>query len=281
MNTNYLEFTIRITPTDEYISDLLASFLGELGFESFERAGEQLVAYIRKDNYSQEAFESLINSFEYADVISFESKEIEQINWNEAWEKNYFEPILIDDICLIHSSFHTNLPNAKYAILIDPKMSFGTGHHETTSLMIAEMLKLDLSDKTVLDMGCGTSVLAILAAKKGANRIIAIDIDSWCVENSIENIRKNNASHIQVKQGDASLLKGNYFDVILANINRNILLQDMQQYAESLNSNGVLLMSGFYVEDIPTLEKEALNFNLSLQNFQKKNNWAVVKMIKQ
>jgi ribosomal protein L11 methyltransferase len=145
-------------------------------------------------------------------------------------------------------------------------MSFGTGHHETTSLMIAEMLKLDLSDKTVLDMGCGTSVLAILAAKKGANRITAIDIDSWCVENSIENIQKNNASHIQVKQGDASLLKGNYFDVILANINRNILLQDMQQYAESLNSNGVLLMSGFYVEDIPVLEKEASKFNLSLQN---------------
>ncbi|OQB29036.1 MAG: Ribosomal protein L11 methyltransferase [Bacteroidetes bacterium ADurb.Bin174] len=280
MNTNYLEFTIRITPAEEYISDLLASFLGDLGFESFERVGEQLVAYIRKDNYCQEAFESLMHNFEYADIVNFEFKEIKQINWNEAWEKHYFEPILIDDICLIHSSFHTNLQDAKYAIVIDPKMSFGTGHHETTSLMIAEMLKLDFSGKTVLDMGCGTSVLAILAAKKGANSIIAIDIDSWCVENSIENIQKNNVSHIQVKQGDAGLLKGNHFDVILANINRNILLQDIQQYAESLNSNGVLLMSGFYVEDIPALEKEASKFDLSTQSFQEKNNWAVVKMIK-
>jgi ribosomal protein L11 methyltransferase len=159
-------------------------------------------------------------------------------------------------------------------------MSFGTGHHETTSLMITEMLKLDFSDKTVLDMGCGTSVLAILAAKKGADNITAIDIDSWCVENSIENIQKNNAPYIQVKQGDANLLKGNHFDIILANINRNILLQDIQQYAESLNSNGVLLMSGFYVEDIPALEKEASKFDLSTQSFQEKNNWAVVKMIK-
>jgi ribosomal protein L11 methyltransferase len=280
MNTNYLEFTIRITPTDEYISDLLASFLGDLGFESFERVGEELIAYIRKDYFRQEAFDGLIHNFEYADIISFEFKEIEQINWNEAWEKNYFEPILIDNICLIHSSFHSDLPDAKFSIVIDPKMSFGTGHHETTSLMIAEMLKLNFSGKTVLDMGCGTSVLAILAAQKGADKIAAIDIDSWCVENSIENIQKNNTPHIQVKQGDASLLKGNYFDVILANINRNILLQDIQQYAESLNSNGVLLMSGFYVEDIPALEKEASKFDLSPQSFHEKNNWAVVKMIK-
>jgi len=280
MNTNYLKFTIHISSAEEYISDLLASFLGDLGFESFERVGEELIAYIRKDYFRQEAFDGLIHNFEYADIISFEFKEIEQINWNEAWEKNYFEPILIDNICLIHSSFHTNLPDAKYAIVIDPKMSFGTGHHETTSLMITEMLKLDFSGKTVLDMGCGTSVLAILAAKKGADHITAIDIDPWCVENSIENIQKNITPHIQVKQGDVSLLKGNYFDVILANINRNILLQDIQQYAESLNSNGVLLMSGFYVEDIPALEKEASKFDLSPQSFQEKNNWAVVKMIK-
>ncbi len=281
MHTNYLEFTIRFKPAEEYISDLLSSFLADIGFESFERVGEQLVAYIRKDDFRQEAFESLLNTFEYADAVSFEYQEIEQINWNEAWEKHYFEPILIEDTCLIHSSFHADLPNAKYAIVIDPKMSFGTGHHETTSLMIAEMLHLDFSGKDVLDMGCGTSVLAILAAKKGANSITAIDIDSWCVENSIENIQKNNTLHIQVQQGDASSLKGNYFDVILANINRNILLQDIKQYAACLNTNGVLLISGFYVEDMPVLEKEASKFGLFKQSFQEKNNWAVVKLIKQ
>ncbi len=281
MHTSYLEFTIHITHSEEYIADLLAASLAEIGFESFERAGYDLVAYIPKEDYAKDKFDLLLDTFEYAKSIDYSFREIQQENWNAAWEKFYFEPILINDECLIHSSFHEDLPTAKYNIIIDPKMSFGTGHHETTSLMIAEILNLDLDDKAVLDMGCGTSVLAILAAKKGAVNITAIDIDDWCVENSLENIQKNDTPNIVVLEGDVKQLTDKQFDVIFANINRNILLQDIKQYAASLKNSGILLISGFYVDDIPILEKEANLHHLKTIDFQSKNNWALLKLIKQ
>ena len=194
--------------------------------------------------------------------------------------KYFFKPIVIDGKCVIHSSFHKDVPKLEYNIIIDPKMSFGTGHHETTSLMVSEILNADFAEKTVLDMGCGTSVLAVLASMRGAKKLTAVDIDDWCVENSLENLALNNISNTEVLHGDASLLSGKSFDIILANINRNILVNDMVTYAACLSENVLLFMSGFYTEDIPIIEKEANKYGLKLLDSKTKNNWAVVKMIK-
>ena len=277
---NYLEFKLNFLPDEDYVADLLAAELGKIGFESFERTEEGLTAFIDQRSFNKTDFSNLLNGFEYAESIQFESSEIEQVNWNEEWEKHFFEPIIIGDECLIHSSFHKNLPVAKYDIVIDPKMSFGTGHHETTSLMIGEILQMDLHGKTVLDMGCGTAVLAILAAMKGAKHVTAIDIDTWCVENSIENIHKNNVPEIEVLLGDADSLSGKSFHIIIANINRNILLNDIKKYAACLGADDALYMSGFYVEDIPVIEQEANKYHFKLDSYKEKNNWTVVKMTK-
>lgn len=277
---NFIEFNIEIQPNEEYIFDLLSAYLAEFGFESFEKKDNYMLAYINSERYDQDKFIDLIKNFEFAKTINYNYIEIEQRNWNEEWEKNFFEPIVIGDECLIHSTFHKNLPNAKYDIIIDPKMSFGTGHHETTSLMIGEILKIDFTDKSVLDMGCGTAVLSILAAKKGAKDITAIDIDTWCVENSLENIDKNNTSHIKVLLGDADALAGKSFNIILANINRNILLSDIKKYVSCMNEGDEIYMSGFYVEDIPAIKNEASKHNLHLVNKNEKNRWAVVKFVK-
>lgn len=277
---NYLEFKLNFLPDEDYVADLLAAELGKIGFESFERTEEGLTAFINQRSFNETDFSNLLNGFEYAEGIRFESREIEQVNWNEEWEKHFFEPIIIGDECLIHSSFHKNLPVAKYDIVIDPKMSFGTGHHETTSLMIGEILQMDLHGKTVLDMGCGTAVLAILAAMKGAKHVTAIDIDTWCVENSIENIHKNNVPEIEVLLGDADSLSGKSFHIIIANINRNILLNDIKKYAACLGAGDALYMSGFYVEDIPVIEQEAAKYHFKLDSYKEKNNWTVVKMTK-
>lgn len=277
---DYLEFKLNFLPNEDYVADLLAAELGDVGFESFERTEEGLIAFVEQNYFNETNFLKIIKGFEYAENIQFKYREIEQVNWNEEWEKHFFEPIIIGDECLIHSSFHKNLPDAKYDIVIDPKMSFGTGHHETTSLMIGEILQMDLHEKTVLDMGCGTAVLAILAAMKGAKHVTAIDIDTWCVENSIENIHKNNVPEIEVLLGDADLLTGKSFHIIIANINRNILLNDIKKYAACLSNGDALYMSGFYVEDIPVIEQEAARYHFTLASYKEKNNWAVVKMTK-
>lgn len=278
---NYIEVQLSIEPFEEYISDVLAEELGEIGFESFVPAEEGLIAYIPEEKFNQQALNEVVTDFPLEASIEYKFTQIEQINWNEEWEKNYFEPIVIGNDCVIHSSFHKNVPQATYDIVIDPKMAFGTGHHETTSLVIGRLLKMDLADKTVLDMGCGTAVLAILAAMRGAKDLVAIDIDSWCTENSEENIAINNIKGIDVRLGGAELLTGLKFDIILANINRNILLNDMEQYASCLSSGGELYMSGFYKEDIPLIEAEANRNGLKLIDFDQKNNWVVVRTIKE
>lgn len=277
---NYIEVNISITPYEEYIADLLAAELGEAGFDSFIPRTDGLIAYIIEENFDNEKLKSIIENFSFAEALTYETEIIQQKNWNEEWEKNFFEPIVIGNQCVIHSSFHKNIPQAKYNIVIDPKMSFGTGHHETTSLMIEEILKMDVAGKKILDMGCGTSVLAILAAMRGATDITAIDIDPWCTENSEENIHLNNVSGIHILLGGAELLTGKNFDIIIANINRNILLNDMKAYADCLPAGGELYMSGFYKEDIPLIEAEANRNGLKLEYFKEKNNWVVVKTVK-
>lgn len=262
----------------DFISDVLASHLGEAGFDSFVETDKGLDAYIPSTQFNENTLKSCLVDFPFDENIGYEMEVPEEKNWNEEWEKHFFEPIVIENKCVIHSSFHKDYTECEYDIVINPQMAFGTGHHETTGLMIAEILKMDLTDKTVLDMGCGTSVLAILAKKRGAKEVTAIDIDDWCVRNSEENIRLNNAQNIHVLLGGAELLKGRKFDIVIANINRNILLADMEAYTACLPVNGELYMSGFYTEDVPILEKKANKLGLKLQYFNQKNNWAVVKM---
>lgn len=278
---NYIEVAFTITPFEQYISDVLCSELGEIGFESFVETPEGLNAYIPTKLFEAANLELLLSDFPFEADINYTTTEIAAKNWNEEWEKNYFEPIVIGNECVIHSSFHKNIPTATYDIVIDPKMAFGTGHHETTSLVIGELLTMNLEGKSVLDMGCGTAVLAILAAMRGAKNLVAIDIDSWCTENSIENIAINHIEGIDVQLGGAELLNNLHFDIVLANINRNILLADMEQYANCLTAGGELYMSGFYKQDIPLIEAEANRNGLTLIDFKEKNNWVVVKTVKQ
>lgn len=277
---DFIQVAFTIEPAEEYICDILAADLGNINFDSFVFTETGMEAYVSSAQFDEVKLKELLADFAFEANIQYVVTPIETKNWNEEWEKHYFEPIVIGNECVIHSSFHKNIPAAKYDIVIDPKMSFGTGHHETTSLMIGELLKIELEGKTVLDMGCGTSVLAILASQRGAKKIVAIDIDTWCVENSIENIALNKVENIEVLLGGAELLKDMQFDIILANINRNILLADMAKYAACLSSGGELYMSGFYEEDIHLIEAEAFNHNIQLNDFTKKNNWVAVKTTK-
>ena len=214
--------------------------------------------------------------------IHFTETLVESKDWNEEWEKNYFKPIRIGKDCIIRASFHEHEPGYAYNIIIDPKMAFGTGNHETTFLMISEILKLDLTSKELLDMGCGTAVLAILAHMKGAGRVVAIDIDEWAYNNALENIRLNNTNDIQVALGGAEQIPAfGTFDIVFANINRNILLNDIRHYSECMKPGAFLYMSGFYVQDIPAIEEECKHNGLALLSHTEKNNWAAVKVQKQ
>lgn len=275
----YLEFSFRILPCTETVNDVLSAVLGEAGFESFVEQPDGINAYIQKDLYDEEAFKEAITNFPLPDTrIEYSCQEAEDKDWNEEWEKNFFQPIIIGDRCVIHSTFHEDVPQAEYDIVINPQMAFGTGHHETTSLIIGELLDNDLQGKSLLDMGCGTSILAILARMRGAAPCTAIDIDEWCVRNSLENISLNGVDCIDVFQGDASSLEGKGpFDVIIANINRNILLNDLPQYVRCMHPGSELYMSGFYIDDIPVIQAEAERNGLHLVHHREKNRWAAVK----
>lgn len=278
MDNIYIEYNFTITPK-EPATEILIAELGEVGFESFVENEHGVTAYIQKSEWNPLILEDIfvLNSDEFS--IAYNQHEVEQTNWNSEWEKN-FTPIQVDDLVSIRAPFHEN-PNLKYDIVIEPKMSFGTGHHETTHMMVQHLLKLDLTNKKTLDMGSGTGILAIFAEMKGANPIDAIDIDNWCYENSLENIERNNCNKITVFEGDASLLINKKYDVIIANINRNILLMDMKVYTDCLNEKGILLLSGFYEEDMPIIDAEVSKYNLKLENFIQKNNWVALKYNKE
>ncbi|MGF1555026.1 50S ribosomal protein L11 methyltransferase, partial [Paucihalobacter sp.] len=245
---NYIGYEFLIEPLQP-ASDILIAELGYAGFESFVENESGISAYIQKSDWHKDILEGIeiLKSDDFS--ISHTFEEIEQQNWNEEWENN-FHPIVVDDLCTVRAPFH-EIPNTKYDLIIEPKMSFGTGHHETTHMMIQHLLKNNLKETVVLDMGCGTAVLAILAEKLGAKKVDAIDIDNWCYLNSLENAERNNCSNISVFEGDATLLGKTKYDVIIANINRNILLRDISTYATCLEPNGRLFLSGFYKEDIP------------------------------
>lgn len=274
MQSIYISYTFKITPRDPGTEILIAE-LGYAGFESFVENEEGVIAYIQKKEFRKDILEDIfvLKSNEFK--IEYQKEEIAQVNWNEEWEKN-FNPIQIDNIVSVRAPFHEK-SNLKYDIIIEPKMSFGTGHHQTTHMMVKHILKLDLKNKRVLDMGCGTGVLAILTEMRGAKPIDAIDIDNWCYLNSIENIERNNCKNISVYEGESSLLVNKKYDVIIANINRNILLNDIQIYAKSLNEKGILLLSGFYQDDIPIIDAEVSKCHLKLQTIEEKDNWVALK----
>jgi len=257
--------------------EILVAELGEAGFESFTENPDGLVAYIQKADWNASLLDDIqiLQSEEVS--FSYEVKEIEQVNWNHEWEKN-FEPIVVDNEVSIRAPFHKN-PGLAYDIVIEPKMSFGTGHHETTHLMVQHLRALDLKGKQVLDMGCGTGILAIFAEMRGAGSVDAIDIDNWCYENSLENVERNQCKTISVYEGDSSLLKPNSYDLIIANINRNILLADMEIYIQSLKEQGILLLSGFYTEDIEIINAAAEKNGLLLDKKLERNNWVGLKYV--
>lgn len=277
----YFEVHFKTTPASEVISDVLSALSAEAGCESFVSEDDGMTAYVQQSLFDEELLKVLLADFPIPDVtVTYTVTEAEDKDWNEEWEKNYFQPIIIGDQCVIHSTFHKNIPEAKYDIIINPQMAFGTGHHETTSLMLAQLLETDLKGKKVLDMGCGTSILAIMASKRGADPITAIDIDDWCISNSKDNFLLNNITNINVFQGDANSLEGMDFDVIIANINRNILLNDMHHYVACMHPGSIIFMSGFYVQDIPLIQAEGERLGLQFEYFKEKNNWSVVKLRK-
>lgn len=280
-NMNYyeLKFTYESPVETTVISDILAAELGEIGFESFTESEDGLLAYVSDSLYNVKALQDKLKEFPLENVaIHYTAQEVEGKDWNEEWEKNYFKPIRIGNDCIIRASFHEPEPGYTYNIVIDPKMAFGTGNHETTFLMISEMLKLDLEGKDLLDMGCGTAVLAILAKMKKAGKVVGIDIDEWAYNNALENTRLNNTEDIQVALGGAEQIPAfGQFDIVFANINRNILLNDIKHYTECMKPGALLFMSGFYTQDIPFIREECERNGLIILSHAEKNNWVAVK----
>ena len=277
----YFEVTFTAQPCNEIITDVISALTSEIGFESFVPTETGVEAYVQQSLFDEGQLKDMVANFPLPDTqITYTITEPEDKNWNEEWEKNFFQPIVIEDRCVIHSTFHKDYPKAEYDIVINPQMAFGTGHHETTSSILGELLDADLKGKSVLDMGCGTSILAILASMRGADSVTAIDIDDWCVNNSRDNIALNGITNITAELGDASLLKGRKpFDIIIANINRNILLNDMPAYAACMHSGSELYMSGFYVEDIPVIREKAESLGMKFVHNREKHNWTAVKFV--
>lgn len=280
MELKYIAYHFDISPKEPGTEILLAE-LGEKAFESFIETEKGLSAFVQEQWDTEDILDDIyiLQSGEFS--IQYTKETMQQINWNEEWEKN-FEPIDVEGICYVRAPFHEP-KDALYEIVIEPKMSFGTGHHETTFLMMKLLLQIDLKDKVILDMGCGTAILAILALMKGGQHADAIDIDNWCYLNSIENAQRNNIENIAVFEGDASLLadKISKYDVVIANINRNILLEDVKAYVKTLREKGTILLSGFYTEDVEAITHEAISNGLVFEEKLEKNNWVALQFKKQ
>lgn len=266
-------YEIRIHPASEEKREILTSLLAEEQFESFMETENELLAYIRINNYFREKVKQICDQFD----VNFTEKRIPDQNWNAEWEKN-FEPVLIAGKCYIRAPFHTPRPDYPFEIIIEPKMSFGTAHHETTSMMIEMMMQMDFRGKKVLDMGCGTGILAILAFKMGASEVDAIDNNSWAFTNAMENMERNSATAVTVKMGDIDDA-GSGYDILLANINRNVLLSHIPGYSKHIQK-GELLMSGFFEEDLAMIRQAAESNTFVLDRYITKNRWVAARFIK-
>lgn len=279
---DYYALRVEVTPgecTTDY-TDLLAAFLADAGYESFEPDERGLTAYIRADLFDSDEASRIVNEVPISVRASVSHELIEGKDWNEEWEKNYFKPIVIGKRCVIHSTFHKDVPPAQYDIVIDPRMAFGTGHHFTTRLILTYLLEIDESGLHVIDVGTGTGILAILCKMRGAERVDAIEIDPPAYENACDHV-KLNQQDINLILGDASALSSiPPADLLIANINRNIILGDMGRYSRCLKSGGRMILSGFYEEDIPVLLKEGARHSLSFESKKSENNWVAIELLK-
>ncbi|PTS99990.1 50S ribosomal protein L11 methyltransferase [Pedobacter sp. HMWF019] len=276
----YIQVTFTFSGIEEYQKDLLISELAEAGFNTFEDTEIGFAAFIDFDDYNQNRLSEVLLQFEDEFVYNYTVTEIAAQNWNEEWEKN-FEPLIISDECYIRATFHEPQPQYRYEIVIDPKMAFGTGHHQTTTMMMQYILSSDFDGKKVLDMGCGTGILAILASKKGAKTLLAIDNDEVCYQSTLENATLNHITNLEAACGGKEIIPESTFDVILANINRNILLDQINTYAGILISGGSIFFSGFYeTPDLEMIQQECKKFNISYKDHKKMGDWVAAHFVK-
>ena len=277
MNRMFLEFEIPVKSWTNSNREILIAKLSQIGFEGFAETGELIQAYVEESNFSNESMNGLVD--EMSDLglrIQYRFHRTEDQNWNREWEKK-FEPVVIAGEVLIKAPFHRVLKDLPHTLVIEPKMSFGTGHHYTTRMMIEEMLVMDLHERRVLDMGCGTGVLGILACLRGAVRVLGVDNDQWAYENAMENVERNCQGKMEIRLGDSSSLKNEVFDLILANITRGVLVSDLHKYVEHLARNGILLCSGFLAEDAQYVMNAAYSFGLEHLNTREESNWITMK----
>lgn len=276
---DYTKVKFTVTPNEEIATDVLAALLADTGFESFVPEDDGLSAYVPQALYNAGAVAGVVAGFPLPGYeISYVSEFIEGEDWNAEWEKNYFQPIVLGEDCVIHSTFHKDVPKARYNILIDPKMAFGTGYHQTTCHMLRAILNSEMQGKSVLDMGCGTALLAILARKHGATDVVAIDIDEFAYENAKENVVLNGTPDIEVRLGGAEAIKeSDSFDFVIANINRNILLMDIVNYVRAMHAGSQLFISGFYTDDMDILKEEATRHGLRYLDYAEENRWAMMR----
>jgi ribosomal protein L11 methyltransferase len=260
-------------------SEILVTYLAEIDFESFEQEGNSVDAYIQHKEFDLSKVKDILKTID-TEILEFNYQLIEDENWNAEWEKN-FEPIYIDKQCIIRAPFHKKEEGFDYEIIINPQMSFGTGHHQTTYLVMKAMFGIDFENKTVLDMGSGTGILAILAEKLNCEKAVAIDIDEWAFQNTIDNIELNGCKKIEVLEGGAELLtETNKYELVLANINRNILVNDMKHYVSSMKKGGIIYMSGFYTSDVSIIQEEASKQGLTFVNVAEREGWALTQFFK-
>ena len=277
---DYYELLFTTHPTEDYQEDLLIDELAGIGFDTFEELDFGFKAYIPVIDFNQEKLDETLLSYQDLFTFSYEITLIPQKNWNEVWESN-FEPIEIGEQIFVRATFHQPKPEFPYEIVIDPKMAFGTGHHQTTSMMLELILENDFANKKVLDMGCGTGILALMTSKLGAAAITAIDYDPVCYASTIENAQLNNIENIIALCGSKEVIPDEIFDIILANINRNILIDQMERYSEVLKTDGEIYFSGFYeTPDLDIIKEEASRYGLKYISHKKNKDWVAAKFVK-
>ena len=271
--------TCKIQPVSQDAADVLSAMLAEIGFESFSVTEDGLLAYIQQSVWSEDKMQEVVQDFCLPGVsISYSKAEAPDEDWNQVWEEEGFQPVLVGDEIVVHDVKHADVPPAKYDIVITPRLAFGTGSHETTRLILRTLAQLDLQGKHVIDAGTGTGILAIMAIKRGAKSVFAYDIDEWSVENTKDNLLLNHiTTSVSVFCGDSSVLEGQpKADLLIANINRNILLGDLPRFASSLKPKGQMILSGFYLQDIPALTEAASKLGFSLLQTESEEEWAML-----
>lgn len=270
---NYTQVRFKLSPDSQENREILVAMLESFPFESFDETDNLIMGYVPGETFDDSVINEITGFLPFS--IEYETEMIPDKNWNEVWEKNYFKPLLIGNRCVIRAPFHTEYPASEYELVIEPKMAFGTGNHETTSLVAEQILDVDFTGKTVLDMGCGTGILGMLASLKGAKKVTAIDIDVWSYESTVENARINNITNIDAKLGNADILGDEVFDIIFANIHKNVIINDLPAYMSVLKPGGTIYLSGFYNTDMPDVKKRAESLELKELSFKEKNNWIV------